>query len=76
MAVFDSKLTEDEAKRKWIESKHDITDVLNLTSEAKSRYDGKGDSKAFEWLLKFSYRIQYYHGHGLELLNFKYNTPP
>jgi hypothetical protein len=60
VAVFISKLTEDEAKRRWLESRHDITDVLNLTSEAKSRYDGKGDSKAFKWLSKFSYRIQYY----------------
>lgn len=55
-----SKLTEDEDKRNWINSKHDIADVLKVTNEAKLRYDGKGDSKAFEWLSKFSYRVQYY----------------
>ena len=55
-----SKLTNDEGKRNWIESKHDIADVLNLTKEAKLRYDEKGDSKAFEWLSKFSFRVQYY----------------
>jgi hypothetical protein len=55
-----SKLTEDEDKRNWINSKHDISDVLKVTNEAKLRYDGKGDSKAFEWLSKLSYRVQYY----------------
>jgi hypothetical protein len=58
--MFISKLTKDGSKIEWIKSKHGIAQVLELADGAKRRYEAKADSKAFEWLSKFSSRLQYY----------------
>jgi hypothetical protein len=59
--LFNSKLTEDDSKRKWLSEKHSIGSIQDAVLEAKMIYENKlQQSKVRTWLSKLSSRILYY----------------
>lgn len=59
---FKRELTDDDAKRQWVEKLHSVDDVLQVVEEAKSAYYArkKKVDKAYIWAVKLSKRVMHY----------------
>jgi hypothetical protein len=57
---FKTKLTDDEFKKNWIDSKGSMNEIENIVIQAKEKYEHSKKGKARKWLSSFAARVIHY----------------